>query len=227
MKDLVTEFDLAAEWYFGSIGMLQWLPLFQLDEASLKTIVRTFTRSFGDAQGFIGDSDRLARRLRREPWGAGMLIVALTGAAGLLFSFLLLRAGVDGMALRYPLALGQGNFGSPGNDIQPQAMTQVFLNIVVFGMEPQAAVEAPRFATYSYPSSSAPHGWSITTAISSTPPSRGISSGSDDDDLLRHAQPARDASGSRTCPCRRRPSAGQRAPWQRPHPRVSRSQAAL
>ena len=48
-------------------------------------------------------------------------------------------------------------FGSPGNDVQPQAMTQVFLNIVVFGMEPQAAVEAPRFATYSYPSSSAPH----------------------------------------------------------------------
>ena len=50
-------------------------------------------------------------------------------------------------------------FGSPGNDIQPQAMTQVFLNIVVFGMEPQAAVEAPRFASYSYPSSSAPHAY--------------------------------------------------------------------
>ena len=50
-------------------------------------------------------------------------------------------------------------FGSPGNDIQPQAMTQVFLNIVLFGMEPQAAVEAPRFATYSYPSSSAPHAY--------------------------------------------------------------------
>ena len=50
-------------------------------------------------------------------------------------------------------------FGSPGNDVQPQAMTQVFLNIVVFGMEPQAAVEAPRFATYSYPGSSAPHAY--------------------------------------------------------------------
>jgi len=50
-------------------------------------------------------------------------------------------------------------FGSPGNDIQPQAMTQVLLNIMVFGMEPQAAVEAPRFATYSYPSSSAPHAY--------------------------------------------------------------------
>ena len=61
------------------------------------------------------------------------------------------------------LALKDGKvfmpFGSPGNDIQPQAMTQVFLNIVVFGMEPQAAVEAPRFATYSFPSSSAPHAY--------------------------------------------------------------------
>ena len=61
------------------------------------------------------------------------------------------------------LALKDGKllmpFGSPGNDIQPQAMTQVFLNIVVFGMEPQAAVEAPRFATYSFPSSSEPHAY--------------------------------------------------------------------
>jgi gamma-glutamyltranspeptidase/glutathione hydrolase len=50
-------------------------------------------------------------------------------------------------------------FGSPGNDIQPQAMTQVLINIVVFGMEPQAAVEAPRFATASFPGSSAPHAY--------------------------------------------------------------------
>jgi gamma-glutamyltranspeptidase / glutathione hydrolase len=50
-------------------------------------------------------------------------------------------------------------FGSPGNDIQPQAMLQVFLNVVVWGMEPQEAVEAPRFATYSFPSSSEPHAY--------------------------------------------------------------------
>ena len=48
-------------------------------------------------------------------------------------------------------------FGSPGNDVQPQAMLQVFLNLHVFGMELQAAIEAPRFATYSFPSSSEPH----------------------------------------------------------------------
>lgn len=50
-------------------------------------------------------------------------------------------------------------FGTPGNDIQPQAMLQVFLNINVFGMDPQAAIEAPRFATYSYPASSEPHNY--------------------------------------------------------------------
>lgn len=48
-------------------------------------------------------------------------------------------------------------FGSPGNDVQPQAMLQVFLNLNVFGMDLQAAIEAPRFATYSFPASSEPH----------------------------------------------------------------------
>ena len=51
-------------------------------------------------------------------------------------------------------------FGSPGNDVQPQAMLQVLLNIFVFGMTPQVAVEAPRFATFSYPRSSEPHSYS-------------------------------------------------------------------
>ncbi|MCX7137737.1 MAG: gamma-glutamyltransferase [Proteobacteria bacterium] len=50
-------------------------------------------------------------------------------------------------------------FGTPGNDIQPQAMLQVFLNVNVFGMDVQSAIEAPRFASYSYPSSSAPHAY--------------------------------------------------------------------
>lgn len=50
-------------------------------------------------------------------------------------------------------------FGTPGNDIQPQAMLQVFLNVAVFEMDPQGAVEAPRFATYSFPGSSEPHAY--------------------------------------------------------------------
>lgn len=54
-------------------------------------------------------------------------------------------------------------FGTPGGDVQAQAMLQTFLNIVVFGMDPQEAVEAPRFATNSFPDSFEPHryqpGW--------------------------------------------------------------------
>ena len=48
-------------------------------------------------------------------------------------------------------------FGTPGGDVQCQAMLQVFLNINVFGMTPQDAVEAPRFAGYSFPGSFEPH----------------------------------------------------------------------
>jgi gamma-glutamyltranspeptidase/glutathione hydrolase len=50
-------------------------------------------------------------------------------------------------------------FGTPGGDVQTQAMLQVFLNIHVFGMEVQEAVEAPRGASYSFPSSFEPHAY--------------------------------------------------------------------
>ncbi len=48
-------------------------------------------------------------------------------------------------------------FGTPGGDVQSQAMLQVLLNVAVFGMDLQQAVEAPRFASYSFPSSFEPH----------------------------------------------------------------------
>jgi gamma-glutamyltranspeptidase/glutathione hydrolase len=48
-------------------------------------------------------------------------------------------------------------FGTPGGDVQVQAMVQVFVNATCFGMDIQAAIEAPRFATYSFPSSFAPY----------------------------------------------------------------------
>jgi gamma-glutamyltranspeptidase/glutathione hydrolase len=50
-------------------------------------------------------------------------------------------------------------FGTPGGDVQPQAMLQVFLNVNVFGMDAQSAIEAPRFASYSYPGSFEPHAY--------------------------------------------------------------------
>lgn len=48
-------------------------------------------------------------------------------------------------------------FGTPGGDVQIQAMVQALINVEVFGMAPQAAVEAPRFATASFPNSFVPH----------------------------------------------------------------------
>lgn len=59
------------------------------------------------------------------------------------------------------LAVREGHFvmpfGTPGGDVQCQAMLQSFLNIAVFGMDVQQAVEAPRFATFSFPNSFEPH----------------------------------------------------------------------
>ncbi len=50
-------------------------------------------------------------------------------------------------------------FGTPGGDMQPQSMLQTFLNVVVFGMNVQEAIEAPRFGTFSYPDSFYPHAY--------------------------------------------------------------------
>jgi gamma-glutamyltranspeptidase/glutathione hydrolase len=47
-------------------------------------------------------------------------------------------------------------FGTPGGDVQTQAMLQVLLNVFQHGMEVQDAIEAPRVASYSFPSSFAP-----------------------------------------------------------------------
>ena len=48
-------------------------------------------------------------------------------------------------------------FGTPGGDVQVQAMLQVLLNLCIFDMSPQRAIEAPRFATQSFPDSFWPH----------------------------------------------------------------------
>jgi gamma-glutamyltranspeptidase/glutathione hydrolase len=50
-------------------------------------------------------------------------------------------------------------FGTPGGDAQAQAMTQVFLNVAIWGMNVQAAIEAPRFITWSFPDSAVPHAY--------------------------------------------------------------------
>jgi gamma-glutamyltranspeptidase/glutathione hydrolase len=63
-----------------------------------------------------------------------------------LVSYLVLKDGVPFMT-----------FGCPGGDHQTQANLQLMLNIFVFGMNLQEAVESPRFATDSVPNSFYPH----------------------------------------------------------------------
>jgi gamma-glutamyltranspeptidase / glutathione hydrolase len=48
--------------------------------------------------------------------------------------------------------------GCPGGDVILQGMLQAFLNLTVFGMTAQQAVEAPRFACFAWPDSFYPHG---------------------------------------------------------------------
>ncbi|HEX8012262.1 MAG TPA: gamma-glutamyltransferase [Casimicrobiaceae bacterium] len=50
--------------------------------------------------------------------------------------------------------------GTPGGDVQAQAILQVLLNMALFDMNAQQAVEAPRFACYSFPDSFEPHAYS-------------------------------------------------------------------
>ena len=47
--------------------------------------------------------------------------------------------------------------GTPGGDTQCQTNLQVLFNIIHFGMTPQEAVDAPRFAVFNYPGSFYPH----------------------------------------------------------------------
>ena len=49
------------------------------------------------------------------------------------------------------------SFGCPGGDHQAQANLQLILNTLVFGMDPQSAIESPRFASDSAPDSFYPH----------------------------------------------------------------------
>lgn len=61
---------------------------------------------------------------------------------------LVLRNGEPVMAL-----------GGFGGDHIPQGTLQVFLNVMEFRLDPQEAVEEPRFYTYSFPNSGYPHAY--------------------------------------------------------------------
>ena len=63
-----------------------------------------------------------------------------------LVNYLVLKNGVPTMT-----------FGCPGGDYQAQANLQLMLNTLLFGMDPQSAIEAPRFGTNSVTNSFHPH----------------------------------------------------------------------
>lgn len=87
------------------------------------------------------------------------------------------RGGQSWMDPRHPAAIAPGKrprltpnpaiairgrdfimpFGTPGHDSQTQVMLQFLLNVLVFGMDPQQAVEVPRFCSLSFSSSTFPH----------------------------------------------------------------------
>jgi gamma-glutamyltranspeptidase/glutathione hydrolase len=48
-------------------------------------------------------------------------------------------------------------YGTPGADVQPQAMVQFLVGHLDHGLDPQLAVETPRAATYSFPGTHDPH----------------------------------------------------------------------
>jgi len=47
--------------------------------------------------------------------------------------------------------------GTPGGDVQPQAVLQVLMNLHCFGMNAQEAIDQPRIVTHSQPDSFSPH----------------------------------------------------------------------
>ncbi|MCE9596553.1 MAG: gamma-glutamyltransferase [Spirochaetia bacterium] len=49
------------------------------------------------------------------------------------------------------------SFGTPGADMQTQALVQVFLNHFAYGMDLQRAIESPRFRSRNWPDSFSPH----------------------------------------------------------------------
>jgi gamma-glutamyltranspeptidase / glutathione hydrolase len=48
-------------------------------------------------------------------------------------------------------------YATPGMDTQPQALVQFIANVIDFQMDPQQAIEAPRFVTRSFPVANDPH----------------------------------------------------------------------
>jgi len=110
------------------------------------------------------------------------------------------------------MAFRDGKFflawGTPGGDVQMQAMLQVFLNITCFGKRLQEAIEAPRVCSKNFPDSFAPHhyypGRVLVEADISLPAIDGLRQRGHDVELI----PARPAVSGAVCAIMRDPASG-------------------
>ena len=119
-----------------------------------------------EGNGVLGDAERSQRRLARPSpaWAASSRRAAPRAGSTPTTPAWWLRASARASRPRRPWRSPDGKlmmpFGTPGGDVQQQAMLQVFLNTTVFGMPLQEAIEAPRLASRSFPDSFWPHTYS-------------------------------------------------------------------
>ena len=117
-------------------------------------------------QRLLSHAERPQRRLaRRSPaWAASSRRAARRAGSTPTTPAWWRRASARASRPRRPWRSSGGKlmmpFGTPGGDVQQQAMLQVFLNTTVFGMPLQEAIEAPRLASRSFPDSFWPHTYS-------------------------------------------------------------------
>ncbi len=117
-------------------------------------------------QRVCGDAERSVVRHAGDPGNGSLSVVARVAELGRPGASVVRSAGqaaapdADGARWRSCPTAAPCRSGRPAATCRRRRMLQVLLNITVFGMNPQQAVEAPRFASYSFPDSFEPHSYS-------------------------------------------------------------------
>ncbi len=101
------------------------------------------------------------------------------------------------------------SYGTPGGDMQTQALVQVFLNIVVFGMDVQEAIDAPRFRSLNWPDAFSPHAYRPGTIELEAPIGRADGGALEDMGYEVVVKGERDNSFSAVCAVIRDPKTGR------------------
>ncbi|MBP7604276.1 MAG: gamma-glutamyltransferase [Spirochaetes bacterium] len=101
------------------------------------------------------------------------------------------------------------SFGTPGGDMQTQALVQVFLNIAVFGMDVQEAIDAPRFRSLNWPDAFSPHAYRPGVIELEGPLGRSVGGALEDMGYRVEVKGERDNSFSAVCAVIRDPETGR------------------